>query len=217
MFNNKQKILLIAPPLLLVTTYFVFNFLAGVLGSINGYLGGFLFYWIIWCGLLPLFLLGPNGIRNLFKDAHPRFGKPAWLGLLFLIGPAITPFFTLFLPRVMNITSTILFISILFAITNGTFEEILWRGTFVSIFPSKWLWSYWYPAIWFGYWHLSPQVVFPSEMPGGPIAFATISIFMGLVFGWVVKKTGSIRYVTIAHIFTDLMGLAGLAFVGLGY
>jgi len=43
-----------------------------------------------------------------------------------------------------------------------------------------------------------------------------------LAFSWVwfldgLQKTGSIRYVKIAHIITDLMGLAGLAFVGLGY
>jgi len=54
-------------------------------------------------------------------------------------------------------------------------------------------------------------------MPGGPAAFATMSIFMGLVFGWVTKKTGSIRWTTAAHILADFMGLAGFAFVGLGY
>lgn len=217
MFNKKQIVLLAAPPVLLITTYLNYYILAALLGPVHGYLGGFLFYWIVWCGLLPLWVVGPNGLREMFKDTHPRFGKPAWLGLLFLIGPAITPFLTIFLPRVMDITPTILLYSILFAITNGTFEEVLWRGTYVTVFPNTWLWSYWYPSIWFGYWHLSPQVVFPSDMPGGPFAFATVSIFMGLVFGWIVKKTGSIRWVTVAHIFTDLMGLAGLAFVGFGY
>jgi membrane protease YdiL (CAAX protease family) len=143
--------------------------------------------------------------------------KTSMAGLAFSYRTSYNSFLDPFLPRVMDITPTILLYSILFAITNGTFEEVLWRGTYVTVFPNTWLWSYWYPSIWFGYWHLSPQVVFPSDMPGGPFAFATVSIFMGLVFGWIVKKTGSIRWVTVAHIFTDLMGLAGLAFVGFGY
>jgi len=216
-FNKKQIILLAAPPVLLVTTYLAYSSLAAWLEPVRGYLGGFLFYWILWCGLLPLLVVGPNGLREMFKDVRPRFGRPAWLGLLFLIGPFVAPFFTMFLPHVQDITPTILLYSVLFAITNGTFEEVLWRGLYVTIFPDRWLWSYWYPSIWFGYWHLSPQVVFPSDMPGGPFAFATMSIFMGLVFGWVAKKTGSIRWTTVAHILTDFMGLAGLAFVGLGY
>lgn len=183
----------------------------------RGYLGGFLFYWIVWCGLLPLWVVGPKCLREMFKDAHPRFGEPAWVGLLFLIGPFVTPFFFMFLSRLQDVTPTILLYSALFAITNGTMEEVLWRGAYVSVFPDRWVWSYWYPSIWFGYWHLSPQVVFPSQMPSGPVAFATMSIFMGLVFGWVAKKTGSIRWTTVAHILADFMGLAGFAFVGLGY
>jgi len=71
--------------------------------------------------------------------------------------------------------------------------------------------------VWFGYWHLSPQVIFPSQMPGGSVAFATMSIFLGLVYGGVAKNTNSIRWTTVSHILTDFMGLAGLAFVGMGY
>ncbi|MFQ5593045.1 MAG: CPBP family intramembrane glutamic endopeptidase, partial [Anaerolineae bacterium] len=155
--------------------------------------------------------------REMFKASRPRFGKPAWLGLFFLLGPTVAPFFSMFLPRIGELNLSIILVSVIFAVTNGTLEEVLWRGTYVTVFPENWLWSTWYPSIWFGYWHLSPQVVFPSQMPGGAFAFATMSIFLGLVFGWVAKQTGSIRWTTTAHILTDFMGLAGLAFVGGGY
>lgn len=42
-----------AVPLLLATTYFAFQELAGVFGPIGGYLGGFLVYCIGWCILSP--------------------------------------------------------------------------------------------------------------------------------------------------------------------
>jgi membrane protease YdiL (CAAX protease family) len=111
----------------------------------------------------------------------------------------------------------IVVISAIFAIINVTLEEMFWRGTFVTVFPTSWVWGYLYPSIGFGYWHFAPQVIFPSQMPGGAFTFATMSIGMGLTFGWVAKKTGSIRWTTIAHILTDFMGLAGLVFIGEGY
>jgi membrane protease YdiL (CAAX protease family) len=216
-YTKNQIVLLIAPPILLGSTYAVYYFLARWLGPVRGYLGGFLFYWIFWCLLLPLWVVGPVRLREMFKDARPRFGKPAWLGVLFLAGPFVVPFFTLFLPGVGDANLQNILVSVLFAVINGTMEEILWRGSYVLMFPKSWLWSYWYPSIFFGYWHLSPQVIYPSQMPGGAFAFASVAIFMGLVFGWVAKKTGSIRWTTISHILTDFMGLAGFAFLGGGY
>ncbi len=216
-FTKIQTVLLIIPPVLLATTYIIFGLLGELLGSVGGYLGGFLFYWIVWCGLLPLLLIGLKNIKKMFKNPENRFGKPRLLGIMFLAGPFVAPFFTMFLVQIGEVSLSILLVSLLFAIMNGTMEELLWRGTFVTAFPNSWLWSYLYPSIWFGYWHLSPQVIFPSQMPGGALAFATMSIFMGLTFGWVAKKTNSIRWTTFAHILTDFMGLAGFAFIGGGY
>ena len=216
-FTKIQTGLLITPPVLLATTYIVYGLLAELLGSVNGYLGGFLFYWIIWCSLFPIVLIEPKKITKMFRHANQRFGKPSWVGALFLAGPIVAPLFTMFLPQIGEVSLSIILVSALFAIINGTMEEVLWRGTFITAFPNSWLWSYLYPSIWFGYWHLSPQVIFPSQMPGGAFAFATMSIFMGLTFGWVANKSNSIRWTTLAHILTDFMGLAGFAFITGGY
>ena len=215
--TRTQTVLLLSPPILLITTYVTFWILGKLLGSINGYLGGFLFYWIVWCSLLPILLFGFRQIKNMFRDSEHRFRKPRIIGLIFVAGPFIVPFFSMFLPKIGEASLSIFFVSALFAIVNGTMEELLWRGAFVKAFPKSWLWSYLFPSIWFGYWHLSPQVIFPSQMPGGDFGFATMSIFMGLTFGWVAKKTNSIRWTTLAHILTDFMGLAGFAFIAGGY
>lgn len=216
-FTNKQGVLLLLPPFLLGTTSVVFKLLANLLGAVGGYLSGFLFYWIFWCGLIPLQLIGSKELKDIFKESENRLGNPKWVGILFLAGPVVSPFITMFLTRIGEANWEIILVSALFAISNGTMEEVFWRGSFIKTFPKRWLWSYLYPSLWFGYWHLSPQIIFPSNMFGGPIAFATLSVFMGLTFGWVSKKTGSIRYTTIAHILTDFMGLAGFAFMGVGY
>jgi len=85
-FTSSQIGLLLAPPVLLGTTYFAFKELAVRLGSARGYLAGFLFYWICWCFLLSLLTVGPGGLREMFKPPQPMFGKPNWLGVFLLVG-----------------------------------------------------------------------------------------------------------------------------------
>lgn len=172
-----------------------------------------MFYWICWCFLLSLLTVGPDGLREMFKAPHPMFGKPNWLGLLLLLGPPLVMYITRFPTEVKEASLKIVIYSALYALANGTMEEVLWRGAYVTAFPDSWLWAYLYPSIWFGLWHLSPQVVYPSKMPGGAIAFALMSISLGLVWGWVAKTTGSIRWTAVAHILLNFAVPAGRSFL----
>ena len=211
--TSTQIVLIVAPPFLVLTTYFAFRHAAVWLGPERGYLVGFLFYWIFWCFLLPFLTVGVDGLRGMFQSPQPTFGTPNWLGVLLLLGPPLAMYITGFPGEVEKASLKIVLYSALFALANGTLEEILWRGAYISTFPKSWLWAYLYPAIWFGLWHLSPQVIYPSKMSGGPLAFALMSISLGLVWGWVAKTTGSIRWTVIAHILLNFAGLTGRWFV----
>lgn len=212
-FATTQTVLLIAPPVLLVTTYITFKRLASRFGSSRGYLGGFLFYWIGWCFILPLLTLGLDGLKEMFQHPQPQFGRPTWLGILLLITPPLIIYLTTFPAKIKNASAMVIFFSAIFALANGSMEEILWRGTYISAFPNSWLWAYIYPSLWFGLWHLSPQVIYPSTMPGGAIAFAFMSIFLGLTWDWVAKTSGSIQYTVIAHFLLNFAGMAGNSFI----
>jgi len=212
-FSTTQTALLLAPPILLATTYFVYKGLAFWLGPRRGYLGGFLFYWIGWCFILPFLTIGLDGIKEMLESPQPLFGKPAWLGLLLLVTPPLIIYLTSFPNKIKTASTAVILNSALFALANGTMEEVLWRGTYITAFPNSWVWAYIYPSIWFGLWHLSPQVVYPSTMPGGALAFAFVSIFLGLTWGWVAKTSGSIQYTVTAHILLNFAGLAGSSFI----
>jgi hypothetical protein len=211
-FTSSQIGLLLAPPVLLGTTYFAFKGLAARLGPARGYLAGFLFYWICWCFLLPLLTVGLGGLREMFRAPQPLFGKPNWLGVFLLVGPPLVMYLTRFPAEVQGASPKIIIYSALFALANGTMEEVFWRGAYITTFPDNWLWAVLYPSLWFGLWHLSPQAVYPSEMQGGAIAFALMSIPLGLVWGWVAWTTGSIRWTVVAHILLNFAGLAGRSF-----
>ncbi|MCC6612612.1 MAG: CPBP family intramembrane metalloprotease [Anaerolineae bacterium] len=208
--STAQIILIAAPLVLFASTYAAFRSAKRWFSPQRAYLLGFVFYWVIWCILLPYLLIGTDGLRQMFTPADQPLGAPAIIGLVALVLPAVgAPFFTGTLGRLKAVTPAILVVSILFALVNGTAEEILWRGTYVSVFPGNWIWGWLYPALGFGLWHLSPQVVFPAR--SGAWKFAVSAIFLGLAFGWVAYSTGSIVWTTVSHILLYCAGLSGFS------
>jgi membrane protease YdiL (CAAX protease family) len=161
---------------------------------------------------LPLLTVGIGGLRAMFRTPHPAFGRPNWLGVLLLLGPPLVMYVTAFPAAIKGLSLKVLVISILYALVNGTMEEVLWRGTYVIAFPDSWLWGYVYPSVWFGLWHLAPMAVRPSEMPGGNFAFALMAIVLGLTWGWVARMSGSIRWTVVAHVLLNFAVPAGLDF-----
>lgn len=162
---------------------------------------------------MPVALIGTSGLVGLFQlSAHP-FGQPALVEILFLILPPAMSAATIFRARAKALTLAVLLLSALLALVNGICEELLWRGAYLTVFPEQPFWGWIYPAIGFGIWHIAPQEVFPSTMPGGRFAFAISAIFLGLCFGWVALQSGSILLTSISHILTDFFGLGGLAYL----
>lgn len=207
MLSFKQIILILTPFALTGTTYFAFQWMAAQFGSKAGYLGGFLFYWIIWCFLLPWWILGTDGLVQIFRDGTNRFGSPAWLGVALLIIPLLLGYGYAFPRAIGGANLTIILLSLLIAITNATLEELLWRGAYLTAFPSHWFLGYLYPAIGFAVWHFAPQSVFPNTAPGGNISLVVVAGLVGLMWGWVARQSGSILWATLSHILFDFSGL----------
>ena len=212
-YNYKHYILLASPPLLLISTFFLFRFLSNNFGRQKAYLYGFLFYWLFWCLILPLITVGLEGLLEMFGKPIPKFGKPGWLGFLLLLGPPLVVFLTQFSSGIKGASIVFVLLSLFYAIFNGTFEEIFWRGSFVIAFNGHFLWGYLYPAIWFGLWHISPQIVESGMITSDNIKFALISIILGLVWGWVARTSGSIKWTVLAHILLNFASPAGGWFI----
>ena len=152
-------------------------------------------------------------IDRFFRDVPNRLGDPAWLGLICLVLPVIGGYVFFFPAARRNATRSILLASVAHALINGVLEEVLWRGVYISIFPGQWLWGVVYPAIGFGLWHLAPQSIVPHTGGGGKFGFAFSAIFLGLAFGWVAMSTGTILWVSVAHVLMDFAGLGGRAYL----
>ena len=122
---RRRRIVLISPILLVMTMYLAFHRLTGVFGLPLGYLVAFAVYWVGWCGLFPLIVLGPRGVLELFA----RSGNAFWqLGLrthVLLWSPLVFPFFFAFVPRFETAGPPVLLVSVGLGIIIGVTEELL--------------------------------------------------------------------------------------------
>ncbi len=202
----KHYFLIIGLPFLLIpSTALVFIFSARLLNNDWGYLLGFLFYWVIWCYLVPFIFLGKQGVINLFKDeSSSLFRKNSWYLIVLLLGTIIGAIVMYFIPRFGDARLLVVLLALPIAIVAGAGEEILWRGLYIRSFPGHLFWAYLYPTIWFALQHISSQLIELSE--GTPIFIAS-TFALGLIYGLVAYRTGSIRWNALAHILISFFAL----------
>jgi membrane protease YdiL (CAAX protease family) len=191
---------------LIPTTAFVFRLLSKRLGNEKGYLLGFLFYWIAWCLLVPLILLGTDGFFSLFVDQTPLLSRPNQLAAVLLIFITLITFF-MYGKDFIKAPLTLILIAIPTATINGICEEILWRGLYIKTFPENFWLAILFPAIGFALWHLVPLQVF-SE--GSKIWFVFSTFFLGLAYGFIAYKIGSAKWTTISHSLNGILALSGM-------
>lgn len=200
--RSRQWVVLAAPPLLIATTYLAFQTLVGWLGLRWGYLAGFLFFWVVWCWGFTLWAIGREGISAVLRKVRPRLPKPTvlWLGLLAF--PVAGGLATVLLPALPAATVAVVGLALIIAAVNAISEEVFWRGLYIRMFPGMRVLGWLYPAAWFSLWHVSPTSVLGSTW-----VLVSAAVYLGLVYGWIAYRTGTIRYTIVAHFLVNAMGL----------
>jgi membrane protease YdiL (CAAX protease family) len=205
--DPRRCALLVLPIVLLASTALVFLLMSQWLGKEPGYLLGFLFYWLFWCLFVPWVYLGTVGLSSLFKERRPLFKKENWLLVVLLLLTTVGALVMYFIPNVAHTPLVLTLIAIPVATINGICEELLWRGFYVRVFPKQvWL-GLIYPSIGFALWHLSPQLIFPA--PSGVFALVGSAFFLGLCYGLVAFKTGSMKWTGLSHSLNGIFAFGG--------
>jgi membrane protease YdiL (CAAX protease family) len=210
--ERRRLVALSLPVVVPIAMNAVFTIAGDRFGQRAGYLVGFGVYWAV-CGALSVAVLDRHGVRRLFRDARPRLARPAGLGAVLLLWPPAGAIATRLIPDLGDATSGMVATAVAVGLVNATLEEVFWRGVYVTLWPrNPWLGWVW-PAIGFGAWHLAPQVIHPSAL--GPLVYVVSATALGLSWGWVAWRTGSLRWVTVSHVFTDGSGIRNaLFFIG---
>ena len=207
--DGRRLVALALPVAVPIAMTAVFNAAREMSGPDRGYVIGFGAYWLA-CGGLATWLVGPARLRALFADRRPRLGRPALLGVALLAWPALGAVATRFIPEVGSATAGMLATIAGVALVNSFVEELFWRGAYIALWPKDLMFGWIWPALGFGLWHLAPQTIHPSSL--GPVGYVVAATALGLSWGWVALRTGSLRWAWLSHVIADASGVRNALF-----
>jgi membrane protease YdiL (CAAX protease family) len=196
---------IVFPLLLLASTSAVFYFLSLWCGSDAGYLGGFAFYWLVWCLLVPCLITG-RGPGYFFRSTQKLFAVRNWWLIALLAMTVVMPVFMYTVNGIGSLSWLVALIAIPLATIHAFFEEMFWRGFYVKRFPQDILWAVLVPSVFFSLWHLAPQLAKPTQSP----ALFVLSTFpLGLVYALVAYRTGAAKWSAVAHAASGVLAFSG--------
>jgi membrane protease YdiL (CAAX protease family) len=193
--NRKQIIAIASPIILIAVMYPVFRLLSSAFnGSAIGWYLGLVTYWIIWGAVFPLWIIGMKGLKPIIRPQRLNI-KVSILIIIPLILALLYKYITGMDYGKLNLWILILYISTSFG--NGFFEEVLWRGVYMKLFPDNVLLRIIWPSIWFALWHYVPGSVSPNANVLGLIIGSGL---FGFYLSFLAKQTGTIWWSILAHI-----------------
>lgn len=203
-----RRLLMLAPIALLVTMPVVFRLPAD--SPSTGLARGFLVYWLVWGLAIPILLAGPRQLLGiLVTPGVPGSRIPWWVVILLGVPPLIGIAFVF--PGLFPDSGDRTLAALLaYALINGILEEVFWRGLFARAFAGDIGRGLWYPAVMYAGWLVIALTA------GGPwFAVDALAVFgaglgIGLLFGWVAWRTGSIRWTVMSHVLMNLGGVGAL-------
>jgi membrane protease YdiL (CAAX protease family) len=194
----KQKIKLIAgvvaPPFLFLIMFFIYQIFGMIFGSEIGWFLGLVVYWML-CGLLfSAWLIGFKMIKNL---SSPRKLKLKFIPII--IFPMVMALIFSYLSGIEykqpNLLAIIFFVITVFG--NGIFEEIIWRGAYMELYPKNFFLRFIYSTIWYAVFHFaSGSLSSNSNVLGLVIGSSFFGIYLALIAKW----TNNIWWCIICHI-----------------
>ena len=190
--NLKQKIAIVTPPVLVAFMYPIFHSLAAVMNDRVAWYLGLAIYWIIWGAVFPLLIIGKEAIKTLIRPQKPD-KKILLLVAIPLLG-AVAGRLILGGYEKESVWIALLLFSTPFG--NGFFEEVLWRGVYVNLFPDHLFYRMIWPSVWFALWHYVPGSV-SSGNPAGLMIGAGV---MGLYLSYLAKKRNTVWWGIVVHI-----------------
>jgi membrane protease YdiL (CAAX protease family) len=203
--NKKQIIAIVIPPVLIAIMYPVFYSLVETLAidRIAWYIG-LAIYWLIWGAAFPLLMIGKDKVKKLVRPQKPNV-KILLLISIPLLGALAT---RLFVPGMGYEKESVCILLLLLSTPfgNGFFEEILWRGVYVTLFPKSVFYRMIWPSVWFAIWHYVPGSVLHENITGF-IGLMVGSGLMGLYLSYLTTKTNTLWWSIVIHVLGGMIML----------
>jgi membrane protease YdiL (CAAX protease family) len=193
--SQRQTIAVVAPLVLLGMMVPIFQALARVFEKnwrIGWYLG-LVIYWVIWGAAFSLWIVGWDRIVELIRPTRLNLST-----LLLVLVPVVGASLYRLVPGMEYEKPSVWMLLLVLSTTlgNGFFEEVLWRGVYMELFPHSILFRIVWPTLWFGLWHYAPGSISPN---GNPLGLMIGSCLMGFVLSFLATRTGTVFWTIVAH------------------
>lgn len=202
--KQRNKIIagIIVPPILWLVMFLIYQFFGMIFGREIGWYLGLFTYWMV-CGLIfSIWLIGFERIKKLMA---PRKLK------LKMIPVIIFPFALAFIfsSSAGMVYSKVNLVGIIFLIItafgNGIFEEILWRGVYMELYPNNNFLRIGYSTFWYAIFHFASGSLSSNTRV---LILVIGAVFFGIYLSFLAKRTNTIWWGILCHV---LGGLAVIA------
>jgi membrane protease YdiL (CAAX protease family) len=205
---DAQRAVLIAPAFLILSTLLAFRLTAYFHDPTVRRVAGFVWYALVGGVVVPLLVLGRQEYRSLFGSGRRRLSPGQLAGL------AIPPILAVLLVSPMvyaDARGRIVVMIAGIALLNGVLEETFWRGLFARVFRDDAVRGVLYPALVFALWHvwLLPRWSVAAPPVHSLVVFLA-ALGIGLIYGWVAWRTGSIRWTSVSHVLLNAAGVSAV-------
>lgn len=197
-FDHRQRVVVLAPVALIAVMLPVFQLSRALVGDAAGgwaaWFAGMVVYWLVWGWVFSRWVLGRDRVRALIRPQRLSLALVGQVGFIVVMAAVVR-----FAVPGMGYSPPTVAAAVLLGLSpfaNGVFEELLWRGVYLDVFPDRPGWRVAWPSIWFGLWHLVPATI---EVGGPHPAMVIGPVLMGLYLAWLAKKTTSVWGPILAH------------------
>jgi len=202
-----KRSIVIGSPLIIITTNFLSAYFFGAL------IGKWVFIPIIlieWCWFI-FFIARFGGRISIKLWLRKPDHNSIWTVFAVILG--LVPFPIFLLHKGLLAEWTVWLPWIILAIVNPWLEEFYWRGLLLDNISR---WNKWIAILFSSLLFAANHAVFGiySELMRGPEIFVS-TLVMGIVWAVTYKKTGSLRWVLIAHFLVDFFNLSVPSFLDL--
>lgn len=178
------------------------------LGGPAGWLGSMALYWAFFCIPVIVFHVGREGLHDLTRiGLEPGQRWVPWLLAAQLALVAIATTSTM----EAGLATGAIGLAVALALVNGTLEEAAWRGGFYRAFGERRVLGFVIGLSLFTLWHVPLALAHGIDYgAGGAASLVGGAALLGLVWSIAVWRTGSIFWVSLAHIGTNIFAFSAL-------
>jgi membrane protease YdiL (CAAX protease family) len=200
--KSKRIAGIIAPPILWVGMLLTYQLYGSVFGREIGWYLGLFTYWMV-CGLLFSSCL--IGIKRIKELSAPRKLRLKMIPVILF--PVAMAFIFSLIPGIeyskVNLTGIICLIITTFG--NGIFEEILWRGVYMELYPHNIFMRIGYSTFWYAIFHFTSGSLSSN---GNILGLVIGSAFFGIYLSLLAKWNNNIWWGILCHILGGFVVIA---------